>query len=415
MRHTAQAQINMRRGFSGKLTMDIQNSHAPSPISADGPYFREEHMMFRDQIRRFVDEEIKPYAEAWEEDGFTPRDILRRMGELGFLGIRYGEAYGGSEMDTVASAILAEELGKSTFGGFAITVLVHTDMASPHLHNFGNEEQLARWMPDLIAGRKICAVAVTEPDAGSDVASIRTNARRDGDDFVLNGTKMFITNGVHADLYFVAAKTDTTVKGTRGISIFAVEKGTPGFSVGRALKKQGWLSSDTAELIFDDCRVPEANLMGAENRGFYSIMRNFQNERLVLGAQCIGESQAAIALTLDWVTQRKAFGASLWEKQAIRQRLAMLSARVEAARQLVYHSAWLDAQGRDCVKEVSMVKALCGELVNDVMYDCQQFHGGMGYLRESAIERMVRDARVQSIGGGATEVMLEEIAKRMGK
>ena len=397
--------------------MDIQSSNAVSGdvSSADGPYFREEHGMFREQLRRFIEEEIKPHAEAWEQDGFTPRSVLRRMGELGFLCIRYPEAYGGSEMDTIASAILAEELGKSTFGGFAITVLVHTDMASPHLANAGTPEQMARWMPDLVAGRKICAVAVTEPDAGSDVAAIRTSARRDGDDFVLNGTKMFITNGVHADLYFVAAKTDNTVKGTRGITIFAVEKGTPGFSVGRALKKQGWLSSDTAELIFEDCRVPAANMVGGENRGFYSIMRNFQNERLVLGAQALGECQAAIDLTLDWVTQRKAFGAPLWEKQAIRQRMAMLAARVEASRQLVYHCAWLDAQGRDCVKEVSMVKVLCGELVNDVMYDCQQFHGGMGYLRESTIERMVRDARVQSIGGGATEVMLEEIAKRMGK
>jgi acyl-CoA dehydrogenase len=384
-------------------------------VSADGPYFRDEHRMFREQLRRFVDEEIKPNAEVWEQEGATPRSVLRRMGELGFLGIRYPEAYGGSEMDTVASAILAEELGKSTFGGFAITVLVHTDMASPHLANFGNEAQLKRWLPDLVAGRKISAVAVTEPDAGSDVAAIRTHARRDGDDFVLNGSKMFITNGVHADLYFVAAKTDLTVKGTRGISIFAVERGAPGFSVGRALKKQGWLSSDTAELIFDDCRIPASHMLGRENGGFYSIMRNFQNERLVLGAQAMGEAQAAIALTLDWVAQRRAFGTPLWEKQAIRQRLAMLAARVEAARQLVYHCAWLDAQGRDCVKEVSMVKALCGELVNDVMYDCQQFHGGAGYLRETTIERMVRDARVQSIGGGTTEVMLEEVAKRMGK
>jgi acyl-CoA dehydrogenase len=392
---------------------DFETS-AAEPVSADGPYFSQEHDLFREQLRRFIDEEVKPAAPAWEEDGMVPRSVLRRMGELGFLGLRYPEQYGGSAMDTIASAVLAEELGKSTYGGFAITVLVHTDMASPHLANFGSDAQKARWFPDLIAGRKICAVAVTEPDAGSDVAGIRALARRDGDHFVLNGAKMFITNGVHADLYFVAAKTDTTVKGTRGITIFAVEKGTPGFSVGRALKKTGWLSSDTAELIFDDCRVPAENLMGAENRGFYSIMRNFQNERMVLGAQCVGECQAAIALTLDWVSQRKAFGAPLWEKQAIRQRLAMRAAEVEAARRLVYHAAWLDAQGRDCVKEVSMVKALCGELVNNVMYDCVQFHGGAGYLRETAIERMSRDARVQSIGGGATEVMLEEIAKRMG-
>jgi len=203
----------------------MNTSHAhdqPGEITTESPYIREEHVMFRDQLRRFIDEEIKPKAEAWEEDGFTPREVLRRMGELGFLGIRYSEAYGGSEMDTVASAILAEELGKSTFGGFAITVLVHTDMASPHLHNFGSEAQLKRWMPDIIAGRKITAVAVTEPDAGSDVAAIRSSAKRDGDHYVLNGTKMFITNGVHADLYFVGVKTDNTVKGTRGISIFAV-------------------------------------------------------------------------------------------------------------------------------------------------------------------------------------------------
>jgi acyl-CoA dehydrogenase len=382
--------------------------------SAEGPYFSEEHDLFRDQLQRFIEEEVKPVATAWEEDGMVPRPVLRRMGELGFLGLRYPEEYGGSGLDSVWSAVLAEELGKSTFGGFAVTVLVHTDMASPHLANFGSDAQKARWFPDLIAGRKICAVAVTEPDAGSDVAGIRTAARRDDDHFVLNGSKMFITNGVHADLYFVAAKTDPSVKGTRGISIFAIEKGTPGFTVGRALKKQGWLCSDTAELAFDDCRVPAANLLGEENRGFYSIVRNFQNERLVLGAQAIGECQAAIAQALDWVSQRKAFGAPLWEKQAIRQRLAMRAAEVEAARRLVYHTAWLDAQGRDAVKEVSMVKALCGELVNKVIYDCLQFHGGAGYLRETAIERMARDARVHPIGGGATEVMLEEIAKRMG-
>ena len=382
-------------------------------LSQSDPYFTPEHELFRDQIRRFVETEIKPHAEAWEEQGSIPREVLQRMGDLGFLGVRYPEEFGGSEMDTIATAILAEELGRSTFGGFAITVLVHTDMATPHLANAGTPEQQARWMPDLIAGKKISAVAVTEPDAGSDVAGIRTSARREGDHYVLNGTKMYITNGVLADILFVAAKTDTQAKGSRGISIFAVERGTPGFSVGRALKKQGWLSSDTAELVFEDCRVPAENMIGDENRGFYAVMKNFQNERVVLGAQAMGEAQAAIELTLNWVRQRKAFGATLWDKQAIRQKLAMLASKVEAARRLVYHAAWLDAQGRDCVREVSMVKALCGELVNEVMYSCQQFHGGMGYLRESTIERMVRDARIQSIGGGATEVMLEEVAKRM--
>ena len=242
---------------------------------------------------------------------------------------------------------------------------------------------------------------------------MKTRAVKDGDDYVLNGSKMFITNGVHGDLFFVAAKTDTEVKASRGITIFAVEKGTPGFSVSKSLKKMGWLSSDTAELVFDNCRVPAKNILGEVNKGFYSIMRNFQNERLVLGAQAMGESSKAIELTLDYVTTRKAFGGVLFDKQVIRQRLASLAARVEAGRQLVYHAAWLDTQGIDCIKEVSMAKAYCGELVNEVMYDCLQFHGGFGYIRESAIERMYRDARIQSIGGGATEVMLEEVSKRM--
>ncbi len=376
-------------------------------------YFTEEHRQFRDNLRRFVDQEVVPKADAWEEAGKVPREVLRQMGELGYLGIRYPEKYGGSGLDTVYSAILAEELGRSTFGGFAVTVTVHTDMASPHLANFGSPEQLERYLPSLIRGEKVCAVAVTEPDAGSDVAGIRTRAARDGDHWVLNGSKMFITNGVHADLYFVGAKTDPSAKGSRGISIFIVEKGTPGFRVGRALKKSGWLCSDTAELVFENCRVPAAHLLGGENKGFYQIMRNFQNERMVIGAAAMGEAARAIELTVQYVRDRKAFGATLWDKQAIRQRLAMRAAQVEAGRALVYHCAWLDAQGKDCVKEVSMVKALCGELVNEVLYDCQQFHGGFGYMRESVIERMVRDARVEAIGGGATEVMLEEVAKRM--
>ena len=375
-------------------------------------YESDEHVQLREQIARFVDAEVRPHGETWEEQGCVPREVLRRMGALGFFGIRYPEEYGGSAQGAIASAILAEECGFSGYGGFSATVLVHTDMASPHLAHAGSKVQLDRWFAKVIAGELITAVAVTEPDAGSDVAAIRTRARRDGDEYVLNGAKMFITNGVYADLYFVAAKTDPEAKGSRAISIFAVEKGTPGFSVGRSLRKHGWLCSDTAELVFDNCRVPAFNLLGEENRGFYAIMRNFQNERLVLGAMAVGECRRALQITREYVTTRKAFGGVLADKQAIRQRLAMAEARTEAARQLVYHSAWLVEQGRDAVREVSMVKALCGELVSQVMYDCLQFHGGAGYLRESEIERMARDARIHSIGGGATEVMLEEIAKR---
>jgi len=381
--------------------------------SLPSPYFTEEHEMLRTQVRRFVEEEIKPHGLAWEEQGMVPREVLARMGELGFLGIRYPAEYGGSEMDTLGSVVLAEELGRSTFGGAAITVLVHTDMASVHIANAGSPAQKARFMPDIVAGRKITAVAVTEPDAGSDVKGIRTTARRERDHYVLNGAKMFITNGVHADVYCVAAKSAPDARPSQSISIFIVEKGAPGFRVSRALDKHGWRSSDTAELVFEDCRIPAENLLGAEGRGFYAIMSNFQNERTVIGAMAMGEAQAALELTIDYVTTRKAFGATLYEKQGVRQRLAMLAAKVEAGRQLVYHAAFLDAQGVDCTREVSMVKAYCGELVNEVMYACVQFHGGMGFMRESTIERMARDARVQTIGGGATEVMLEEVAKRL--
>jgi len=380
--------------------------------TATTPYFTAEHEMLRATIRRFIAERVLPHADAWEEQGMVPRQVLREMGALGLLGIRYSAEYGGSELDTLSTAVLAEELGRSTYGGFAITVLVHTDMASPHLNNAGTPAQLARYRPAIISGESIAAVAMTEPDAGSDLAGMRTTARRDGEHWVLNGAKMYITNGVHADVYFVAAKTGEPGRNHQ-VSMFIVEKGTPGFRVARPLKKHGWLSSDTAELSFEDCRIPAANLLGEENKGFYALMRNLQNERIVLGAQSMGEAARAIELTLEWVTQRKAFGATLWNQQTIRHRLAMLSARVEAVRALIYNTAWRDAQGHVVVKEVSMIKALAGELVNEVMYDCVQFHGGFGYMREAAIERMARDARVQSIGGGATEVMLEEIAKRM--
>ncbi len=379
----------------------------------DGAFFSSELRLLRDQIRRFVAEEVLPHADAWEEAGSVPRETLRKMGELGFFGICYPEIYGGSDLDTRATVVLAEELGRSTYSGFAITALVHTDMASVHIFNAGSDAQRDRYMPGVVAGELITAVAVTEPDAGSDVKSIRTTARRQGDGFLLNGAKMFITNGVHADLYCVAAKTGDHESGSKSVTMFLLEKDTPGFKVSRALDKHGWRSSDTAELVFEDCFVPAENLLGQEGQGFYAIMRNFQNERIVLGAMAMGEAQAALDLTLDYVRTRKAFGAPLWEKQAIRQRLAMLSAKVEAGRQLVYATASRDAAGEEVVKEVSMIKAYCGELVNEVMYDCLQFHGGMGYMRECPIERMTRDARIQAIGGGATEVMLEEIAKRL--
>ena len=379
----------------------------------DNIYTTHEHVQLRDQIGRFIEREVEPFAQAWEDAGMVPREVLRKMGDAGLLGLMYESAYGGGEADALTNLVFAEALSQSTFGGFIVTVLVHTDMASPHLHHAGTPQQKAKYMPGVTAGRTITAVGISEPGAGSDVAGIRTHARLedgpDGGHWVINGTKMFITNGVHADLYFVEAKTGTAARDT---TIFIVEKGTPGFSVGRALKKTGWLCSDTAELVFDNVRVPAANVLGDVGKGFYSVMKNFQTERIALGAMAIGHCQQALKRTLDYVRQRQAFGATLWDKQAIRQRIAMLDARVRAARQFMYHCAWSVTQQRDIVQEVSMLKALTGELVNEVLLACQQFHGGMGYIRETAVERLWRDARVLAIGGGATEVMLEEVAKR---
>ena len=375
-------------------------------------FLRPEHEELRRQVARFVAAEIEPHALAWDEAGSTPRELLRKMGALGWLGLMHPAEHGGAGADMLTNVVWQEALSRSTSGGAVITVLVHTDMASPHLVNAGTAEQKARWLPAICRGECITAVAVTEPDAGSDVAAIRTRAVRDGDHYVLDGSKIFITNGVLADLVFVAARTDPQAKGSRGISIFAVERGTPGFRVGRALNKQGWLASDTAELVFDHCRVPAANRLGEENAGFYAIMKNFQVERIALGSMAIGHCLTALELTYRYVNERRAFGATLWDKQTIRQTLSMLAARVEAARALLYQCALQVDVGADVVREVSMLKALTGELVNDVTYACQQFHGGMGYMRETPIERLVRDARVLAIGGGATEVMLEEVAKR---
>jgi acyl-CoA dehydrogenase len=372
-------------------------------------YDTPEHEALRDQVARFIAREVEPHAGAWEAQGCVPREVLRRMGQAGLFGLMYEEEYGGAAADALTNLVFAEALSQSTYAGFIITVLVHTDMASPHLHHAGSAAQKDQYLRRVIAGETITAVGITEPGAGSDVAGIRTSARRDGDHWVLNGTKMFITNGVHADLYFIAAKSGP---GKREVSMFIVEKGTPGFTVGRALHKSGWLSSDTAELVLQDVRVPASHLLGEEGKGFYSVMKNFQTERIALAAMAVGHCQQALRLTLDFVRQRHAFGGPLWEQQTIRQRLSMLDAKTRAARQFMYHCAWRVTQGHDIVQDVSMLKALTGELVNEVVQTCQQFHGGMGYMRETPIERLWRDARVLAIGGGATEVMLEEVAKR---
>ncbi len=365
----------------------------------------------REQVARFVAREVEPQAAQWERDGMVPRAVLRRMGQAGLLGLMFEPEYGGAGADALSNLAFADALADSTYGGFIITVLVHTDMASPHLHHAGNPAQKARWMPGICRGEIITAVAITEPGAGSDVAGIRTTARRDGEHWVIDGSKIFITNGVHADLYFVAARTGA---GKRDISIIAVEKGRPGFGVGRQLDKTGWRCSDTAELHFDACRVPASHLLGAPDKGFYAVMKNFQTERIALAAMAVGHCRQAIRLALEHVKTRQAFGAPLWDQQTIRQRLAMCDAKTRAAEAYTWHCAWRITQGHDIVQDVSLLKALTGELVNEVTATAQQFHGGMGFMTGTPVERLWRDARVLGIGGGATEVMLEEAAKRYG-
>ncbi len=375
----------------------------------DSMYLTADHELLRDQVSRFLQREVEPHVEAWERDGLVPRAVLRRMGDAGLLGLAFEPTYGGAGADALTNLVFAEALAHSSCAGFVITVLVHTDMAAPHLHHAGTAEQKARWMPAITSGRSITAVAITEPGAGSDVAGLRTTARLHGDQWLINGSKIFITNGVHADLYFVAARTGSA---RHAISIFAVEKGTPGLRVGRELEKTGWRASDTAELFFEDCRVPAHHLLGEQDRGFHAVMKNFQTERIALGAMAVATCTQALALTLQHVKTRQAFGDTLWAKQAVRQKIAMLDAKTRSARQYLYHCAWRVAQGHDVVQDVSLLKALTGELVNEVTYGCQQLHGAMGYMTGTPIERLWRDARVLAIGGGATEVMLDEAAKR---
>ena len=373
-------------------------------------YMTDELEAIYEQTVDFVAKEVTPHGDAWEEAGKVPREVLQQMGELGMFGLRVPEEHGGLGLGMLASATFSEALGASTFAGFDVTVLVHTDMAGPHLINSGNDEQLAEWVPRMLAGEAIFSIGVSEPDAGSDVAGIRTTAVKDGDGWRINGRKMYITNAVYGDLTIVAARTDLENK--YGITMFLVPAGTEGFTVANKLDKHGWRCSDTAELVLDDVWVSDEQVLGTVHRGFYETMKNFQNERMVLVGMGVGAAQAAIDMTNAYTQERKAFGGHLFDLGAIRQRMAMNQAKVDAVRASMYHAAWMHDAGQDNVKAMSGVKAWGCEVVNQVMYDCVQFHGGMGYMRESAIERMYRDARILPIGGGATEVMLEEVAKR---
>jgi len=369
--------------------------------------------MIRAQIRRYVDERIAPHGEAWEAAGEIPREIFRELGGYGLLAMRHPVEYGGGGLGAMSSVVLAEELSRSSFGGVASALTVHSDMSISHIAHRGTHEQKEKYLRPACAGEKVGAICVTEPHAGSDVAGLKTRAVRTDSGWLLNGSKTFITNGALGDIYIVAARTDPEAMGARGISLFVLERGTPGFSIGSKLGKHGWRSSDTAELFFEDAFVPSENLLGEEGRGFYYIMSTFQNERLVVGGLASGASSKAIEVTVDYLRQRKAFGKTLWEQPVVRNKIAWIAAKAASVRAFTYQCAQMVDEGQDVVREVSMLKALAGETLQEVVHTCLQLHGGIGFMSGTPIERMVRDARILTIGGGATEVMLEEVAKRM--
>ncbi len=377
--------------------------------------FEPHHEMFRQSVRAFVQKEVEPHVEEWEAAGQIPKSIWPRMGALGFLGVEYDEKYGGAGADVLTTAVLCEEMARSRCASLAMAVGVHTDMASPHLYWTGSEALKDKYLPAICRGEALTAIAVTEPGGGSDVAAIRTRAVRDGDHYVLDGSKMFITNGALADLYFVAARIEpgSGDRRHRGISMFLVERSTPGFTVSRKLDKMGNRASDTAELAFEGMRVPAGNLLGAEGKGFYEVMRVFQRERLVAGLHAVAGCERALEDTIAYVQQRHAFGEPLAKKQVVRHKLADLATLIEAGRWLTYAACLKFRDREEAVKEISMVKLFTAEMAQKVAYDCVQLHGGYGYMREYPIERFFRDIRLMTIGGGTSEIMKEIIAKQM--
>lgn len=375
--------------------------------------FSDEHEAFRLTVRQFVDRELKPGAVKWEEAEEFPRELFTKAAELGLFGLKYEEAYGGSNAGFFFEAVAIEELAKCGSGGVGAGLVGQATIATGPLHLFGTDAQKREFLARAIKGEWVGAFAVTEPDAGSDVAGLKTVAKRDGDGWVLNGSKTYITNGVRADYVIVAAKTDVT-KGHKGLSMFLVKKGTPGFTVSKKLKKLGWRASDTAELSFDDVRLPADALLGQEGEGFAQIMGNFQWERLSLALASIGAADDILSTVIEYTKQRTAFGQSVAKFQVTRHKLAEMATDLEAARQLTYHALRLHAAGEWALAQTAMAKKVATEMCCRLADASLQLHGGAGYMMEFDIQRHWRDARLGPIGGGTSEIMNEIIAKQLG-
>ena len=378
------------------------------------PPFGEEHEELRETVGRFVSREIAPHVDEWEAAREFPRELYGRCAELGFLGLKFPEEYGGQGGTHLHDAVWVEELARSGgSGGVAAGLNAHASIAMPPIFNFGTEEQKQRWLAPGIAGEKVGALGITEPGAGSDVAGISTFAKRVDGGYVVNGSKNFITNGVRADFLVCAVKT-TLEGGHHGISFLVLEREMPGYEVARKLEKMGWHSSDTAELSFTDVEVPAENLLGEENEGFRLIMANFAWERLLMAIGAVGAMQRLIDVTVAYALDREAFGRPIGKFQAIRHHVAEMATRAEAARALTYNALRLFHEGQNCIRGVTMAKLVTQRAVLEIADQSLQIHGGYGYMREYGIERAVRDARLGPIGGGTDEVMKEILGKGMG-
>ena len=375
--------------------------------------FREDHEIFRGQCRRFVEKELAPHVKEWEEKKDFPNAVFRRVGEMGYHGILVPEEYGGSNGDYLLGAVWIEEMTRIGSGGVAAGLGMHGLIVLPAVARFGTEDQKRRFLEPGVRGEKIGALGLTEPAGGTDLSGLRTVARREGDHYVLRGSKTFITNGSRADFVLVLCKTDPAA-GFKGFSTLIVERGMPGFIQGKPLEKLGWQAGDTAELIFEEVAVPAANLLGAEGMGFYNAMGNLEWERLIMALGTVYGATLIFERTKIYARQREAFGRPIGKFQVNRHKMVDMAVKIEAARQLNYHALRKLANGEECTPEVTMAKIFSAEIGDFVATTCLQLHGGYGYMREYEIERFFRDVRINSIGGGTTEILKEIVGRIMG-
>ncbi len=373
-------------------------------------YFTEEHELFRQSLRDFLQKEVVPHVDEWEENGKIDPSIWKKMGEMGFLGISYPEEYGGMDLDFFYTVILLEELQRVNSGGFAAAIWAHVYLAMTHLNAEASHELKQEYLTKSITGEKVGCLCITEPFGGSDVAGMKTTAVDKGDHYVINGSKTFITNGVYADYLIVAAKTDPDAKG-KGISIFLVDRHLYDGISANKLNKLGWRASDTAELAFDGLKVPKENLLGEENKGFSYIMQHFALERLIMGINAHARAEYAIEYAIQYMHDREAFGKKLTQFQALRHKLADLASEVEMCKQFNYHVGYRLDKGEYVVKEATMSKLNSTKIADQVIYDCLQFLGGYGYIEDYPLARMLRDSRLGPIGGGTSEILREIISK----